>query len=152
MATLYLRKLYDKFIPVDLVSAEAMEKMPPNTEFKAELTRPRNLGFHKKFFALVNVAFDAWEMPVNEYKGVQIEKNLDRFRKDLLIMAGYGYPVVNIKGDVRFEAESMSFGSMGQDEFEALYSRVIDVVLQKVLRNYSREDLDAQVNRILGFA
>ena len=125
--------------------------MPGNTEYKAELTRPRNLKFHRLFFALVKVAFDAWDMPDSEYKSVKIEKNLDRFRKDLLIMAGYGYPVVNIKGDVRFEAQSMSFGSMDQDEFETLYNRVIDVILSKVLSNYTRDDIDDQVNRILRF-
>ena len=99
------------------------------------------------------IAYEIMEkMPDNtEYKGVKIEKNLDRFRRDLLIMAGYGYPVVNIKGDVRFEAKSMSFGSMDQEEFETLYNRVIDVILSKVLSNYTRDDIDKQVNRILGF-
>ena len=151
MTTLYLRKLYDKFIPVDIVSAEAIEKMPSNTEFKAEMTRPRNLGYHKKFFAMISVAYEAWEMPVNEYKGQPIQKDLERFRKDLLILAGYGYPVVNIRGEVRYEAQSMAFGSMDQQRFEEVYSRVIDVILGKVLTHYTQADLEDQINRILGF-
>ena len=151
MTTLYLKKINNTLIPADEISTEIMDDIQVNTEYKAELTRPRNLKFHRLFFALVKVAFDAWDMPKNTYQGVKIEKNLDRFRKDLLIMAGYGYPVVNIKGDVRFEAQSMSFGSMDQDEFETLYSRVIDVILGKVLTHYTRDDIDDQVNRILGF-
>lgn len=102
--------------------------------------------------ALVGVAFDAWEPAVNEYKGVHIGKNRDRLRKDLMIMAGFGYPVVNINGDVRYEAKSMSFANMAQDEFEALYTSVVDVVLQKVLSNYTRDDLDRVVANVLGFA
>lgn len=152
MTTLHLIKTYQGFIPADKQSAEAMESMKWGKEYKAEVTQPRNLGYHKKFFALVKVAFDAWEMPVNEYKGIQIQKNPDRFRKDLLIMSGFGYPVVNVKGDVRYEAKSMSFASMAQDEFEELYSRVVDVVLQKVLTHYTKDDLDRVVNEILGFA
>ncbi|MCK9394198.1 MAG: DUF1367 family protein [Methylobacter sp.] len=152
MTTLYLIKLYDSFRPADQASLEAMEAMKPGQTYKGELTRPRNYEFHKKFFALIGAAYEAWEMPVNEYKGAQIEKNLDRFRKDLLIMAGYGYPVVNIKGDVRYEAKSMSFGGMDQVEFEALYSRVVDVILQKVLTHYTKDDLQRVVNEILGFS
>lgn len=78
MATLHLIKTYQGFIPADQDSADAMEKMPWRKEFKAEITQPRNIGYHRKFMALIGVAFDAWEMPVNEYKGIQIEKNRDR--------------------------------------------------------------------------
>jgi hypothetical protein len=152
MTALYLIKTYQGFVPADQESADAMESMKWGKEYRAEITQPRNLGYHRKFMALISVAFEAWEPAVNEYKGVTIKKNRDRFRKDLMIMAGFGYPVVNLKGDVRYEAKSMSFANMQQDEFEALYSRVVDVVLQKVLAHYTRDDLDRVVAEILGFA
>lgn len=151
MATLYLRKLYDKFVPTDDFSAETMEAMPPNTEFKAELTRPRNYKFHKKFFTLLEVAYEAWDGPVVEHKGIQVRKNLQKFRKDITIMCGHYELVVNIKGQVMKEAKSISFANMDQEEFEKLYSTAIDVILGKVLSNYTKEDLDEQVNRILRF-
>jgi len=151
MPELFLRKLYDTFVPVDKASAEIMGTLEMNSEFKAVLTKPRNIRFHKKFFALVNFAYEHWEMPVNEYKGVQINKNRERFRKDLTIMAGFGFPVVNVKGDVRYEAQSISFANMDASEFEQLYSRFIDVILQKILTGYTRDDLDTVVNKVLGF-
>lgn len=152
MTIIYVRKLYSSFVPVDEVSANAMEAMPPNTEFKAELTRPRNYKFHKKFFTLLDVAFEAWNGPVVEYKGQLVRKNLKRFRKDITILCGHYEIVVNLNGDIRKEAKSISFANMDQDEFEALYSTAIDVILGKVLTHYTRDDLDEQVNRILGFA
>jgi hypothetical protein len=151
MATLYLRKLYDSFVPTDELSAEAMEAMLPNTEFKAELTRPRNYKFHQKFFTLIDVAYKAWEGPVIEHKGEMIRASLDRFRKDIQIMCGYYEIVVNIRGELRKEAKSISFANMEQDEFEKLYSTAIDVILGKVLSGYTKDDLDEQVNRILRF-
>lgn len=151
MATLILRKLYNSFAPDDLETAEAMEKIKPNAVVKAEVTQPRNLGFHRKFFALLDVAFEAWECPVTEYKGQLITKNRDSFRKDLIILAGFGYPVVNLKGEVRYEAQSMSFSKMDNGAFETLYSRVVDVILTRVLTHYTRADLDNVVNQILGF-
>lgn len=146
-----LRKLYNTFAPDDAATAEAMEKIKPNAVVKAEVTQPRNLGFHRQFFALLDVAFEAWECPAAEYKGQLIQKNRERFRKDLTILAGFGYPVVNLKGEVRYEAQSISFAKMDGAEFEALYSRVVDVILTKVLTHYTREDLDHVVNQILGF-
>jgi hypothetical protein len=40
---------------------------------------------------------------------------------------------------------------MGQEEFDGLYSSVIDVVLARILTNYTRDDIDSVVNQILGF-
>ena len=151
MATFMLRKLYNSFAPDDLETAEAMEKIKPNSVVKAEITQPRNLAFHRKFFALIDVAFEAWDCPVTEYKAQLITKNRDRFRKDLIILAGFGYPVVNLKGEVRYEAQSMSFSKMDNGAFETLYSRVVDVILTRVLTHYTRADLDNVVNQILGF-
>ncbi|KJV08018.1 DUF1367 family protein [Methylocucumis oryzae] len=153
MATAFLVKAHGSgyLMPDDESSIEVIEKIKAGSVVKAEITQPRNWKFHKKFFALVNVAFEAWDMPGVEYKGMQVNKNRDRFRKDLIILAGYGHPVVNLRGEVRYEAKSISFGSMDELEFEELYSRVVDVVLAKVLMHYSRSDLDEQVNRVLSF-
>ena len=151
MTTIYLRKINDYFFPADELSAEEMESIPTNIEFKAELTRPRNYKFHKKFFTLIEVSYKAWEGPVIEHNGEIIKANLVRFRKDITIMCGYYDLVVNINGELRKEAKSISFANMDQAEFEKLYSTAIDVILGKVLSNYTREDLDEQVNNILSF-
>jgi len=152
MATeLHLRKLYNSFVPVDQVNLDAMEALTMNAEYKAILTRPRNIKFHRKFFALLSVAFEAWDPKPVFYKGLEIHKNVDRFRKDIEILAGYFETVININGEVRLEAKSISFANMSEDEFSRLYSRCVDVILGKILTNYSADDLDEQVNRVLGF-
>ena len=151
MTELVLRKLRYAFVPADQVSSDIMEDMGMNAEFKAVLTKPRNIKYHRKFFALVNYAFDNWEMPVSQYKGIPIKKNRERFRNDLTIMAGFGYPVVNIKGEVRYKAKSISFAKMDETEFEKLYSRFVDVILHKVLTNYKKHDLEHVVQQVLGF-
>lgn len=152
MATeIIVRKLYNSFVPVDMVGLDAMEEMQSNGEFKATFTRPRNIKFHKKFFALLNVAFDAWEAPAMEHAGIPVQKNRDRFRKDIIIACGFYETTVNLAGKVRLEAKSIRFDRMDDDEFEKLYSKAIDVILGQVLSNYTREDLDYQVEQILRF-
>jgi hypothetical protein len=153
MTTVYLRKLYNSFVPANQASADAMEAMKPNQEFKAEITQPRNYQFHKKFFSLIEAAYEAWDGPVIEHKGELVRKNRDRFRKDITIMCGYYELVVNLKHELRKEAKSISFAKMSQEEFEELYSTAIDVILGHVLAGsgYTEEELRKQVDLILGF-
>ncbi len=130
-------------------SFEAASKLKVGTALVCEATQPRNVAFHKKYFALLNFAYENWEPEEKTYKGQVIQKNKKRFRKDIQILAGYGYPVVNIKGDVRFESDSISFGNMAQDEFEKLYQAVLTVIIEKVLTGYDRKELDNVVNHLL---
>lgn len=142
-------------IPQDDDSREALSAIGLGKVIRVKFTQPRNLKFHRKFFALVNFAYEHWEpgtLEVPRWKDVVPEKNKDQFRKDLVIMAGYYNSAYRIDGSFRVDAKSISFGSMSQEEFDKLYSAVINVVLKKILTNYTREDLDNVVDQlIMGF-
>lgn len=139
-------------LPIDPQAIEYVSKLKLGAGVTATVKKHNNPAFHRKLFALFNVAFDAWEPEVQQYKGQAVSKNFDQFRKDLTILAGYYESCVNLKGEVRLIAKSLNFSAMNQDEREKLYSAVIDVVLQKILKNYTRADLDATIERILQFA
>jgi hypothetical protein len=140
------------FVPAAPEDADALRKIKLGSTVRARFTQPRNIGFHRKFFAMLDIGFDAWEPPEREYNGLPVQKNRERFRKDCIIAAGFFEPVANLLGEVRAEAHSISFANMDQTEFERVYSAVADVILQKVLRNYTRADLDRVVDEILRFA
>lgn len=139
------------FVPADEQSAEAMCSIKAGKALRCKVTQMRNYRFHKKFFALLDIGFDAWEPVDQEYKGLPVQKNRERFRKDCIIAAGYYDAVSNINGDVRAEAKSISFGRMSEEEFSKLYGAVVQVLLTRVLKNYTREDLDSVVDQIVGF-
>lgn len=131
--------------------AETVHKWGANNLIIGTFRRPRNYKFHKKLFSLLDVAYDAWEPPKLEFRGMPVQKNRDRFRKDCIIAAGYFEPVANLKGEVRAEAKSISFSAMDEDTFNELYNAVHKVVLEKVMRNYTAADLDEMVDRLMGF-
>jgi len=115
---------------------------------------PRNAKFHRKFFALLNFAFEAWEPERSHksYKGRPITKNFERFRKDVIVYAGYYEQTFDLKGNMKLEPLSMSFAKMDQPEFELLYNAVATVILENVLSNYKdRNELDAVIEQIIGF-
>ena len=154
---LYLRKMPGgQLIPDDDDAVEGLQKIKAGKVVSAEIVQIRNYEFHKKFFALIGIAFDLWsdtaEMPV--YKGQRVQPNKTRFRKDITILAGYGYPVSDVNGNVHMEAESISFANMDAERFEEVYSSVIDVILTKVLARSGLTEtaLREQVDRVMGFA
>ena len=144
---LYLRKIGNSYI----VDSGDDSDIKQGEVVSAEIKRPRNYRFHKKYFALLNYAFGIWEPECLEYKGKMVGKSFERFREDITILAGYYTLTENIKGEVRAEADSISFGKMDDDKFAALYSKTIDVLLKHIFKNYTREDVDKVVDNIIGF-
>jgi len=105
---IFVRKLWNTLVPVSQADADAMEALKPGGEYRAVFTQPRNVAFHRKFFALLDVAFEAWPAPEMEHKGVAVMKNRERFRKDIIIQCGYYDLSVGIDGRVRCDAQSIS--------------------------------------------
>jgi len=116
---------------------------------------PRNGKFHRKFFALLQVGFDAWEPDRKRYsyKGIPIQKDFEQFREDVIIASGNYIQTFNLEGHMKMRAKSISFTSMDDAEFSELYESVLTVILNKICVNYkNREELNSVVEKILGFA
>jgi hypothetical protein len=119
-----------------------------------EMTFPRNPKFHRKFFALLNVGFDAWQpnRKRKSYKGKAMQKNFEQFREDVTILAGWYEQTFNIRGEMVLRAKSVSFTKMDDAEFEKLYSAIIDVLLRDVCANYkTHEEIERVVDNIIAF-
>lgn len=136
-------------IPATEEAGDALKKIKVGTPLSVELRRIRNYKFHKKMFALFKLAFEVWE-PVTplEYKGLPVAKDFERFRKDMTILAGFYKPVYNVRGELRLEAESLSFSSMAEDRFEKVFRAVLNVVWNRVLRNAGYET-ESEVERVV---
>jgi len=115
---------------------------------------PRNGRLLRKFFALLNVGFDAWEPDRKHktYRGQPIQKNFEEFRSDITILAGFYEQTFDLSGRMKLKAKSIAFANMTEDEFEKVFDAVATVLLEKVLVNYKgREELERVVNDIMGF-
>lgn len=137
--------------PADQQAADYIAKLKLGEVVKVKATRMRNPGHHRKYFALLNLAFDSWEPVGKEYRGEPVQKNFEQFRNDVTVLSGYYESAITLRGEVRLSAKSISFGSMGQDEFEQLYSATVDVILARILTQYTRADLDQVIERLMSF-
>lgn len=135
--------------PVDAEAREMVDKLKLGQGIQASVRRARNVRFHRKGMALFRLAYDVWEpLTPLEYKGLPVAKDFERFRKDMTILAGFYKAVYNARGEVRLEAESLSFASMAEDRFEKVFRAVLNVVWNRVLRNAGYET-EAEVERVV---
>ena len=149
-----LTKTFNGLVPADPKTDEWFRKVKLGSVVHSDFKQMRNAGHHRKMFALFNLAFEYWEPgEVSSKHGIP-EKNFDRFRKDLTILAGFYHNVIRLDGSVRVEADSLSFGSMSQETFDELYGNVITVVMDKipVLKDMSQDAIDELVDKVLTFA
>lgn len=79
------------------------------------------------------------------YQNQDHYKNRDHLRKDLQVSAGYYDERYSFDGEVIREPKSISFGKMDQEEFDKLYSDVLDEIVkhfhfdkQLILENVER--------------
>lgn len=137
--------------PFDDDVAETVKKWGTGNLINGKFSRPRNYVFLQKFFLMLGVGYDAYDPETIEYKGKPVQKSKERFRADVIIEAGYWHPVMDIRGNVRPEPDSISFAGMDEDEFSVFYNKAQEVLLNRVLRNYTKEDLDNVVAQLMNF-
>jgi len=106
-----------KLVPVFNSDLDEIVKLKQNTDYKFEVVHPRNFGFHKKFFALINLGFE------NQDK----YKDYTEYRTIKTMQAGFFKMLITEKGKV-FIPESISFASMDEIEFEGVYKKVLDII------------------------
>lgn len=105
-------------VPIYASDVDDRHKLAIGQKYWCEIRRARNYEFHKKFFALVRLAYD--NLPEGLEKRYPSPETL---RDDLLIRCGYTERVNSRQGMVDVAA-SIAFDKMGQDEFERLYQKV----------------------------
>ena len=148
-----LIKTISGLAPYDPDSESWYNKLKIGNVVHSDFRKYRHPIFHRKYFALLNIGFENWEPgEINSKYGVP-EKNFERFRKDIAILAGYFDLVIRLDGTSRPEAQSISFAKMDESEFQDLYSKTIDILIKNVYgSSLDADGLNSIVDKYLTFA
>ena len=121
---------------------EMLQKIKIDNIVKAKIVQPRNVKFHRKFFSMINAAWDS--LTEEQRKNM---RSKDTFREQLLIVSGFSEPLYDINGEKFMErAKSISFAKMDEPAFDTVYNRVLDTILTILVGNGVSED---EFNNIL---
>ena len=127
---LYLVKGFDnKFTVAYDSDYERLKRIKAGKMVLCKITQPRNIEFHKKFFALIKMV----------YQNQEHYNNMEKLRKDLIISAGFFDEHITIWGETIQTAKSISFGSMNEETFQELYNRVLDEIIKHF--HFDKQDI-----------
>lgn len=132
-----------KLVPCEDSDMEKFVSLKNGSIYKFKTTLYRNYGFHKKYFALINCA---WEYQ-NENRRENLFKNsVDIFRKTVEITAGHCEKVYSTRLKEFIEVpKSISFSSMDNSEFQFLYDSVKDVLFSIFLKHISQDEFESNL-------
>jgi hypothetical protein len=113
---------------------EAFAKMPVNETFEIEYTKRRNSKFHRKYFALLKLAFENQ----SDYR------TIEEMRHDLTIVCGYYNEHVNkITGEIVKKANSISFANCDEIQFNEIYNSTKNVIIKWL--GVTSEDIEEEI-------
>lgn len=132
-------------IPANDSEQERMNRFANNEIYEVDIKNSRNNGFHSKVFKFMTFVFNFWRGG-HEFKDEQAQFNA--FRKELTVRAGFYEQVFNLDGSFKLVAKSWSFENMEQEEFEQLYSALINTVMATIFNNCDDENI---YNQLISF-
>jgi len=89
-------------------------------EVMAKISQPRNIRFHRKFFALLGSALDM----------ADTDMNAEQFRAFCIAGAGYCDFIPGHDGKLVAIPKSISFAKMDETEFDRLYQDVLTFIVK----------------------
>lgn len=121
-------------------SRDLFDAKPKHKLCMVEAKFPRNVKFHRKFFALLKVVFSNQDEFLTQ----------ENMRKALLIGLGYcdAFVCLNPQGQLHIhnEAHSMAFANMDESKFTTFFNQCLDFLLQHWCRA-KREDVLNEVKK-----
>lgn len=116
MADLYLVRTLSGLAAADDAGKDILRKIKVGKMVQCEVTQPRNIKHHRKFFALMQTVW----MAAGEWESVEELLWELKFRLGL-----YKEVVIRESGEVVKVLGSISFAKMDQTEFDKFYDRAL---------------------------
>lgn len=138
--TFYMRRKGGRLEPCSLMDEEALNEFPEGKDLTVTVKRARSLKQHRFFWALLQKVVD------NHAEYYKPEQLLLWIK----IRLGYVDEVKFHDDKIWWVAKSISFNSMGQDEFRKFFDTALDVILAEVIL-VDRSDFLREVEEMVGF-
>ncbi len=129
-------RFYPSLIPTDAASAEALRALPDGTVVAVEAKRARSPDHHRKFFALLKVAFDNQQTDF---------RSIDTMLDAIKIAVGHAEMRETFTGEKYWYPKSISFHNMGQQKFNEFYDKALDVICEHIMPGTDRETLENEL-------
>jgi len=127
-----LKPMYDE-------DYDSKKMLKVGTVYEATIKEMRNVAFHRKYFSLINLA---WEYLTEEQRAF-FKENVEMFRKTVEISAGHCDMVYSVARQSWLEIpKSIAFDKLSESDFENLYNRVKDVIFLTFIPTINKDQFE----------
>lgn len=141
----YCRVTSKGLVPMDETDREIAKQLRLGQDVKVHISMPRNIKFHRKFFALLKLTLDNLPDKIqNTLHIYSIEAMLVAVKIDL----DY-YDTVKVCGRNVVKLRSISFAKMDEIQFERFYDLTVTDILSNYLRGTDRNALLQEVEQFI---
>lgn len=135
-------------MPASDLESVKMERFKTGEVYEVDIKLTRNPSFHGKVFKFLTFCFEHWSSDKTHWENMSTPAQFDSFRKELTILAGYKVVNYSIDGlTFTVEAQSLSYASMTQEEFEQCYTALTNEAMKTVFKSSCRGTYD----KLIGF-
>lgn len=131
--------------PYTAEDADLIRSMREGEVYRAKVSMPRNVKFHRKYFSLLSLVYDNLpeHLPLQSIDGKPIRvRSVEDLLWHIKMQLGHYERRMTLGGRVTYEAKSISFAAMDEAEFSEFYDRSLDVILRYFLPETNREELE----------
>lgn len=127
--------------PYDQRTADYVAKIGLNDVVSAEMRKPRNPAFHRKFFALLDIVYS--NLPEDLAEKFKSEEDL---LLELKLQTGHREKYRTLGGREIWIPKSIAFSEMDNDEFADFYEKCLDVIYKHIIPGVDLDELENAVS------
>lgn len=140
---LHLKKTLAGFALADEMSVENAKRFKVGEVYKAEVVKPRSRKTLGRWWVLCQMILD----------NTEDFRSKEQISDYLKIRAGHSTSIVSKStGEIFHVANSISFDEMEEAQFQELWQKVCDVVVQDILPGITQNEIEYEIARIVGIA
>ncbi len=167
MKNLYFIKTMNGLEPYGDDTIQRFEKVRLGALIRVDIKQPKKERDRdqRRFFAMINFAYQYWEPDMDairdqlQAQGLDPDlaegiKNKDRFREDILVLAGHNEMVLGTDGQTHLVAKSISYDKCSDEVFAEVYRASYEVVWNLVMKRvegFDRQKFEQAVSEALSF-
>lgn len=125
----FYRRTLDGFVPASDEAQEFFAKTKLGQIVALDGKRPRNVKFHRLFFAMLRLISENSNPPISEKAALHFAK----------LATGTGEVVTDSRGETHFIPGSISFARMDQEAFDAFVKVAIPPLVGRFMRGTAPE-------------
>ena len=132
-------------VPLDDNDLQQKKRLRLGSEVRVHVTLPRNIKFHRKFFALLNIVFNNLPEDIQRCTNIySVESLLTAIKIDM----GY-FDTTTVKRYKVVRTKSISFAAMDEAQFSKFYDNAVTDILTNYLPGTDRNDLLNEVSEFI---